>query len=94
LLSYVDQCVQAWRKCESLLIQSDVSTGSKVGFLTALQDTLENMQFDTRRTRPRGSRRPILPRFPSTFRDREILYQMSLSVAAKLMGMSLLDYIS
>jgi flagellin-like hook-associated protein FlgL len=93
LLSYVDQCVQAVEEVRSLLIQSDVSTGSKVGFLTALQDTLENMQFDTQDETTRLQEADIA-QISIDLSRREILYQMSLSVAAKLMGMSLLDYIS
>lgn len=93
LLSYVDQCVQAVEEVRSLLIQSDVSTGSKVGFLTTLKETLENMQFDTQDETTRLQEADIA-QISIDLSRREILYQMSLSVAAKLMGMSLLDYIS
>jgi len=47
LLGYVNECVAAVEEVRSLLVQADVSTGSKIGFLSTLNDTIENMQFDT-----------------------------------------------
>lgn len=92
LLGYVDQCVQATEEVRSLLIQADVSTGSKVGFLTTLKETLENMQFDTQDETTRLQEADIA-QISIDLSRRELFYQMSLSVAAKLMSMSLLDYL-
>ena len=92
LLGYVDQCVQAAEEVRSLLIQADVSTGSKVGFLTTLKDTLDNMRFDTQDETTRLQEADIA-QISIDLSRRELFYQMSLSVAAKLMSMSLLDYL-
>lgn len=92
LLSYVDACVGAVEEVRGLLIQADVSTGSKVGFLSTLNDTLENMQFDTKDETTRLQEADIA-QISIDLARREILYQMSLAVAGKLMSMSLLDYI-
>jgi flagellin-like hook-associated protein FlgL len=93
LLGYVDECVAATEEVRSLLIQADVSTGSKVGFLATLNETIENMQFDTQDETTRLQEADIA-QISIDLSRREILYEMSLSVAAKLMSMSLLDYIS
>lgn len=92
LLGYVDECVGAVEEVRGLLIQADVSTGSKIGFLSTLNDTLENMQFDTQDETTRLQEADIA-QITIDLSRREMLYQMSLSVAGKLMSMSLLDYI-
>ncbi len=92
LLNYVDECVAAVEEVRSMLIQADVSTGSKIGFLTTLNETLENMQFDTEDETTRLQEADVA-QISIDLTRREILYQMSLSVAGKLMSMSLLDYL-
>ncbi len=92
LLGYVDECVSAVEEVRGQLIQADVSTGSKIGFLSTLNDTLENMQFDTQDETTRLQEADVA-QIAIDLSRREMLYQMSLSVAGKLMSMSLLDYI-
>ncbi|MDI6448125.1 flagellar hook-associated protein FlgL [Anaerobaca lacustris] len=92
LLSYLDACVDGVKEVRDLLIQVDVSTGSKVGFLNTMKDTLENMQFDTEDETVRLQEADIA-QIAIDLSRREILYQMSLSVAGKLMSLSLLDFI-
>ncbi len=92
LLNYVDQCVAAVEEVRSVLIQADVSTGSKIGFLSTLNETLENMQFDTEDETTRLQEADIA-QLSIDLTRREVLYQMSLSVAGKLMSMSLLDFL-
>jgi len=76
----------------SLLVQADVSTGSKIGFLSTLNGTIENMQFDTE-DEANGLQEADIAQISIDLSRRQILYQMSLSVAGNLMSMSLLDYI-
>lgn len=92
LLGYVDECSAAVEEVRSLLMQADVSTGSKVGFLATLNDNLENMQFDTQDETTRLQEADIA-QIAIDLSRREVLYQMSLSVAGTLMSTSLLDYI-
>ncbi len=92
LLGYVDECVKAVKEVRDLLIQANVTTGSKIGFLNTLKDTLENMQFDTEDETTRLQEADIA-QIAIDLSRREILYQMSLSVAGKLMTLSLLDFI-
>jgi flagellar hook-associated protein 3 FlgL len=92
LLGYLDECAAAVEEVRSLLMQADVSTGSKVGFLSTLNDNLEKMQFDTQDETTRLQEADIA-QIAIDLSRREVLYQMSLSVAGTLMSTSLLDYI-
>ncbi len=92
LLGYVDECTAAVEEVRALLMQSDVSTGSKIGFLDTLSANLENMEFDTQDETTRLQEADIAE-IAIDLSRREVLYQMSLSVAGSLMSTSLLDYI-
>jgi flagellar hook-associated protein 3 FlgL len=93
LLAYVDQCVAAVEDVRNFLVQADVSTGSKISHLNTLKGNLEDMQFDTQDEAARLQEVDIA-QIAIDLSRREVLYQMSLSVAGKLMSMSLLDFIS
>jgi len=75
-----------------LLLQSSVSMGSKIGFLDDLKDSLNNIKYDTEDEVTRLQQADIA-QIAIGLSRREVLYQMSLAVAAKLMSLSLLDYI-
>lgn len=93
LLDCVDRSVSAVGEVRNLLVQADVSTGSKIGFLNTLKNNLEDMEFDTKDETTRLQEADIA-QIAIDLSRREILYQMSLSVAGKLMSMSLLDFIA
>ncbi|MHC4570803.1 MAG: flagellar hook-associated protein FlgL [Planctomycetota bacterium] len=76
----------------NLLLQSSVSTGSKIGFLDDLKDSLNDIKYDTQDEVTRIEEADIA-QIAIDLSRREVLYQMSLSVAAKLMSMSLLDFL-
>jgi len=76
----------------SLLVQSEVSVGSRIGFLENLKDTIKNLKYSTEDEVTRLQEADIA-QIAIDLSRREILYQMSLSVAGKLMSMSLLDFI-
>jgi flagellar hook-associated protein 3 FlgL len=92
LLDSVNQCVDAVEEVRNLLVQAEVSTGSKVAFLDTLKTNLESMQFGTTDETTRLQEADIA-QIAIDLSRREVLYQMSLSVAGRLMGMSLLDFI-
>ncbi len=92
LLDYVDQSVAAVEEVRDLLVQAEVSMGSKVGFLNTLKNSLEDMQFSTQDETTHLQEADI-SQVAIDLSRREILYQMSLSVAGKLMSTSLLDFI-
>lgn len=89
---YVDQCLAAVEEVRHRLVQADVSTGSKIGFLDTLNANLGNMQFDTEDETTRLQEADIA-QISIDLARREVLYQMSLSVAGKLMSTSLLDFL-
>ena len=76
----------------NLLLQSSVSMGSKIGFLYDLKDSLNNRKYDTEDEVTRLQQADIA-QIAIDLSRREVLYQMSLAVAAKLMSLSLLDFI-
>ncbi len=76
----------------NLLVQTEVSVGSKIGFLDNLKDSLTDLKYNTEDELTRLTEADIA-QVAIDLSRREVLYQMSLSVAAKLMSMSLLDYI-
>ncbi|MEN6576857.1 MAG: flagellar hook-associated protein FlgL [Phycisphaerales bacterium] len=93
LLDYANECVGGVQEVYNLLLQAEVSTGSKVGFLSTLKDNLEDMEYDTQDETTRLQEADIA-QIAIDLSRREILYEMSLSVAGKIMSMSLLDFIS
>jgi len=92
LIAYVDQCVAAVEEVRERVVQADVATGSKIGFLNTLKGNLENMQFDTQDAAAELQEADIA-QIAIDLSRREVLYEMSLSVAGKLMSTSLLDFI-
>jgi len=75
-----------------LIVQAEVSVGSRIGFLDNLKDSLKNLKYDTEDETTRLQEADIA-QIAIDISRREILYQMSLSVAGKLMSISLLDFI-
>lgn len=75
-----------------VLVKAEVSIGSKIGFLDDLKHSMENIQYNTEDETTHLQEADIA-QIAIDLSRREVLYQMSLSVAAKLMSMSLLNYI-
>jgi flagellin-like hook-associated protein FlgL len=75
-----------------LMVQAQVSIGSKIGFLDDLKHSLKDQQYDTEDEATRLQEADIA-QVAIDLARREILYQMTLAVAARLMSMSLLDFI-
>jgi flagellar hook-associated protein 3 FlgL len=75
-----------------LLVKAEVSAGSRIGFLNDLQQSLEDIQYNNEDETTRLQEADIA-QIAIELSRREVLYQMSLSVAGKLMSMSLLDFI-
>jgi flagellar hook-associated protein 3 FlgL len=75
-----------------VLVKAEVSIGSKIGFLDDLQHSLKDIQYNTVDETTHLQEADIA-QIAIDLSRREVLYQMSLSVAAKLMSMSLMNYI-
>lgn len=87
-----NNALQSLEELRNLLLQSSVSMGSRIGFLDDLKDSLNNIKYDTEDEATRLQEADIA-QIAIDLSRREVLYQMSLAVAAKLMSLSLLDYI-
>jgi flagellar hook-associated protein 3 FlgL len=75
-----------------VLVKAEVSIGSKIGFMDDLQHSLKDIQYNTVDETTHLQEADIA-QIAIDLSRREVLYQMSLSVAAKLMSMSLMNYI-
>lgn len=83
---------EAIDEVNELLIQKSVAIGSKIGFLDNIKENLENLSYTTEDEITRIEQADIA-QLAIDLSRREVLYQMSLSMAGKLLSMSLLDYI-
>ena len=87
-----DDLFEAVEEMENLLVQDSVSMGSKIELLDNLRSSLEDMEFNTEDERTRLEEADIA-QIAIDLTRRQVLYEMSLSVAAKLLSMSLLDFL-
>jgi len=76
----------------NLLVGKETSIGSKIGFIDDLKTSLENIKYNAE-DEATILQEADIAQVAIDLTRRETLYQMSLSVAGKLMSMSLLDYI-
>ncbi len=87
-----ENSTQALDEMSNLLLQSSVSIGSKVGFLESLKNNLTDLKGNTNDNTTRIQEADIA-QIAIDISRRQTLYQMSLSVAGKMMSVSLLDFI-
>ncbi len=88
----LNNSLNSLEEISNLLAQAEVSVGSKIGFLDNLKNTLNNQKDNTEDEVSRLQEADIA-QVAIDLSQRELLYQMSLAVAAKLMSLSLLDFI-
>ena len=93
LLDQVNEAAKSVQDVHNLLVQSEVTTGSKIGFLTTLNNTLESMQFNTQNETTQLQQADVA-QISIDLSRRQVLYQMSLAAAGKVMSTSLLDFIT
>ncbi len=84
--------IESLEEIRSYLAEKSVSMGSRMGFLEDLKGTVENIKFGTEDETTMLQEADIA-QIAIDISRREVLYQMSLSVAGRLMSMSLLDFI-
>jgi len=84
--------IESLEELRSLLTEKSVSMGTRVGFLEDLKGMVENMKFGTEDETTMLQEADIA-QIAIDISKRDVLYQMSLSVAGRLMSMSLLDFI-
>ena len=87
-----DSCLTSLEEVRNLLVQDSVSIGSKIGFLDDLKDSLKNVKYNTEDEVARIEEADIA-QIAIDIARRQALYQASLSIAARMMSLSLLDYL-
>jgi len=92
LLDFIDRGAAAIEEVRNLVVQTNTSTGSKIAFLNTLKNHLEDTQFNVTDETTRLQQADVA-QIAIDLSRREILYQMSLSVAGKLLSTSLLDFV-
>ncbi|MHC4169576.1 MAG: flagellar hook-associated protein FlgL [Planctomycetota bacterium] len=88
----LDKSLESLDEMTRLLVKTEVSIGSRIGFLYDLKDTIENIEYNAEDETARLIEADIA-QIAIDLSRREVLYQMSLSVAARVMSVSLLDFI-
>ncbi len=92
LVELRNNAVACLEEVRSLLVGKSVVVGSRIGFLEDLKGTLESMKFNAEDETALLQEADIA-QVAIDLSRREILYEMSLSVAGRLMSVSLLDFI-
>jgi len=77
---------------QNLLVQTSVTIGAKIGFLSDLKDSLAEQSHSAEDQIARLEDADIA-QIAIDLSKRELLYQMSLAAVGKIMSMSLLDFI-
>jgi len=88
----LDNSLVSLGEASDLLVAAEVSVGSRIGFLDDLKGSLENIGQGAQ-DEANSLQEADIAQVAIDLSRRETLYQMSLSVAAKLMSISLLDFI-
>ena len=87
-----DNSTAALEELSGLLSQMTINQGTRIGFLQTIKDNLEDMKFGTEDEATLLQEADIA-QIAIDISRREVLYQLSLSVAGRLMSISLLDFI-
>ena len=87
-----DNSITMIDEINELMVQAEVSVGSKIGFLDNLNESLKKVQYNAEDESTLLQEADIA-QIAIDLSRREVLYQMSLSIAGKLMSISLLDFI-
>ena len=92
MTEFQNKAIETLEEVRSHLVNKSTSMGSRIGFLENVKDTLESMNYNTQDEATLLQQADIT-QIAIDLARREVLYQMSLSVAGKLMSVSLLDFI-
>jgi flagellar hook-associated protein 3 FlgL len=87
-----EKTIDALDEVNYSVLNNTTSIGTKVNFLESLKNDLKDMSFDTEEQTTELQQADIA-HIAVDLSRRETLYQMSLSVASRLMSTSLLDYL-
>jgi len=92
LQELLNSSLSSLEEISNLLVQTEVRIGFKIGFLDDLKDSLQDLKYNSEDEATRLQEADIA-QVAIDLSRREVLYQMSLSIAARIMSMSLLDFL-
>lgn len=92
IVDLIEKTSQSLDEVKNVLIEKQVTLGTKINFLDTLADNLENIKFGTEEEAT-GLQEADIAQIAIDIARRQALYEMSLSIAGKLMSISLLDFI-
>jgi len=92
LKDVLDTAFSSLDEARELLVKAEVSVGSKIGFVSDIKDSIENLSYSTEDETGRLQNADITE-IAIELSRREVLYEMSLSVAGKLLSLSLFNYL-
>ncbi len=84
--------ISSLEEVRSHLVDKSVVMGSRIGFMAKLKESVENMKAGTEDEAAMLEEADIT-QIAIDLSERQLLYQMSLSAAGRIMSMSLLDFI-
>lgn len=87
------EVANAFDELKQLVTQGLVSVGIKISSLSQIKGSLDNLKFDVEEETGR-LQSADLAQVAMDIAQRQVLYEMSLSIAAKLLSISLLDFIA
>jgi len=93
LQELLNKSMLSLEEVNNLLVQSETSIGSQIGFLDDLKDSLKNIKYDTE-DKAAALEDADIAQIAMDLSRRQVLYQMSLQIGARIMSMSLLDFIT
>lgn len=88
----VDEASKSIEETKNVLVAKESSIGTRINFLDSLKDSIENIKFNGEDEAAMLQDADIA-QIAIDISRRQTLYEMSLSVAGKLMSLSLLDFI-
>jgi flagellar hook-associated protein 3 FlgL len=88
----IDEAAASFQEVKNAIISKESSIGTRINFLDALKTNLDNIKFNSEEETAMLEEADIA-QIAVDISRREALYEMSLSVAGRLMSMSLLNFI-
>jgi len=84
--------ISTLEEVSNLILQANVSIGAKIGFLDDLKQNITEIKYSSE-DRTTELEEADITQIAIELSRREVLYEMSLSIAAKILSTSLLDFI-
>lgn len=92
LIELVDEAAESIEQIKNNIVGKESAIGTRINFLDSLKQSMDNIKFNNEEETT-SLQEADIAQIATDISRRQALYEMSLSVAGKLMTMSLLDFI-